>query len=92
MEGVLKKMTGISRENGYLFLNVMTDGEYIEAYNFTRGICGYGDDMRDWGNAGDLWGDIAEGSPLIDGGYAVSLGEEQFTKKEIKEIMGDDEK
>ena len=80
------KMTRISRENGYVFLDVLTDGEYIEAYNFTRGICGYGDDMRDWENSRDLWGDIAEASCLANGGYAISVEEEQFTEEQIKEI------
>ena len=74
------------RENGYIFLDVWVECDDLEAYNFTRHICGCGDDMRDWENAGDIWGGVTWGSRLSDGKYAISISEEQFTDAEMEEI------
>ena len=82
-------MSKIERKNGYIFLNVVSSDEdayYAEAYNFSKGIFGYGDDMRDWENHGDLWGHIKEMYLKEDGRYSIAIAEEQFTANELEEI------
>ena len=84
-------MNEIERKNGYIFLtikNVEEKGDEgdAEAWNFTRGIYGYGEDMIEWENAGDLWGYIQELYILDEGGYGIIIKEEQFTDEKLKEI------
>ena len=86
------------REDGLIFLDVACgeeDLEYAEAYNFTRGHLGYGDDMRDWENAGDLWGEILEFGIYNQGavvGCSIIMDEKQFSAEELEEIEGGDYK
>ena len=43
--------------DSYIKISLDTSGadEFSEAYNFSKHIFGYGDDMRDWENDGDFW-------------------------------------
>ena len=81
----------IERKDGYIIFEVVNRDcdkmEYAQAYNFTRNIFGYGDDMRDWENAGDLWGQIDD-IDQIECMYSIAMAEEQFTAKELGEIYG----
>ena len=88
---------GIERKDGYIFFEVVNrddeEMEYAQAYNFTRNIFGYGDDMRDWENAGDLWGaiqemyilDMDEGKDMV--GYGIVMSDNQFTSAQITTIL-----
>ena len=81
----------IERKDGYIVFEVVNrdedEMEYAQAYNFTRNIFGYGDDMRDWENAGDIWGDI-ETIDQVECKYSIEMDEGQFTATEIGEIYG----
>ena len=77
------------RKNGYLFLEVVSSDEdayYAEAYNFSKEIFGYKNDMQNWENHGDLWGHIKEMYLKENGRYSIVIAEEQFTMNELEEI------
>ena len=81
----------IERKNGYIFLTIENAKERgnegdAEAWNFTRGIHGDGDDTKEWVNAGDLWGYLQELYILEEGGYGIIMADDQFTGKELEEI------
>ena len=83
-------MAGITKNNGYVFMKVCATDDsayYAEAWNVTRHIFGCGDDMRDWENADDVWGEVKEIYYIGNGKYSITMAEEQFTVKELDEIM-----
>ena len=83
-------MTEIIETNGYICMKVYATDDnayYAEAWNFTHHIFGYGDDMRDWENAGDIWGEVKEMYYIGNGKYSIAIDEKQFTAKELEEIM-----
>ena len=81
----------IEKKDGYIIFDAVSceddEMEYVQAYNFTRNVFGYGDDMRDWENAGDIWGEI-ESIDQIECSHSITMAEEQFTAEEIDEIEG----
>ena len=85
----------IKRKEGYIFFEVINrddaEIEYAQAYNFTRRIFGCGDDMRDWENAGDFWGQI-EDIDKIECRYSIAMDDEQFTEEELDKIERGGEK
>lgn len=83
-------MTHIRRENGNIFVEVVSCDKEIEqsiAYNFKRKILGHGDDLIEWNILGDLWGYFNKKHRERNHRYSLRFAEIQFTKDEVREIM-----